>query len=101
MDIQEILKEARHFIEKSGKEPYDSTKMKFIRLKNGYRIFNPSRGMEYIIDLEYHKLGDNTLFNSKMDNSINLIKRIHLCRPIYSAELLNTVFITFKFISKF
>lgn len=93
MDIQEILKEARYFIEKSEDEPFDSDKMEFIRLRNGYRIFNPFRGMEYIVDLEYHKLGDNTFVqpNSELLNLI-VIKRIHLCRPIYSTELLNSVF---------
>lgn len=93
MDIQEILKQARYFIEKSEDEPFDSDKIEFIRLRNGYRIFNPLRGMEYIVDLEYHKLGDNTFVhpNSGLHNSI-VIKRIHLCRPIYSTELLNSVF---------
>lgn len=72
--------------------------MEFIRLKNGYRLFNPSRGMEYIMDLEYHKLTDDTFLDSRLnskftfaENSIFVIKRVHLCRPIYSTELLNSV----------
>lgn len=51
----------------------------FVQLRNGYRLFDPMRGMDYIVDLLYR------------DNSGVKVHRIHLARVIASTELLNHV----------
>lgn len=47
-------------------------------MRNGYRLFDPVRGMDYILDLMY--LDGNTV-----------VHRIHLVRPIAHTKLLNHV----------
>lgn len=56
--------------------------------------------MEYIVDLEYKliskKKNDYINFNTKDDI---ILKRLHLCRPIFSTKLINSV--CFYFIINF
>lgn len=96
LDISEILSAARQKIETSNTE-----NLKFLRLRNGYRTFNALRGMEYIVDLEYsvqeqkyddfgmNYRVDDGIFERKENNII--VRRVHLCRPIFSTELIDSV----------
>lgn len=75
----------------------DGYSMEFYRLRNGYRSFNALRGMDYVFDLEYRKLppsGDanNNIDVGRLTKKENFVlKRVHLNRPIYSTELLDSV----------
>uniref|UniRef100_A0AC34F7J4 Hexosyltransferase n=1 Tax=Panagrolaimus sp. ES5 TaxID=591445 RepID=A0AC34F7J4_9BILA len=74
LDVREIVTSARQLIEKNNPG------MEFVRLRNGYRLFNAMRGMEYIVDLEYHTTSDSIM-----------TKRAHLCRPIQHSQLVPNV----------
>uniref|UniRef100_A0AC35FPF1 Hexosyltransferase n=1 Tax=Panagrolaimus sp. PS1159 TaxID=55785 RepID=A0AC35FPF1_9BILA len=74
LDVREIVTSARQLIEKSN------SGIEFLRLRNGYRLFNAMRGMEYIVDLEYHTASDSIIS-----------KRVHLCRPIQHSQLVPNV----------
>uniref|UniRef100_A0A915D238 Hexosyltransferase n=1 Tax=Ditylenchus dipsaci TaxID=166011 RepID=A0A915D238_9BILA len=76
LDVNEVVKAARSKVEV---EKYSNAQ--FIRLRSGYRIFNAVRGMEYVVDLEYRSFGTEAKF----------LRRVWLCRPIYSTRLLNSV----------
>ncbi|VDN25365.1 unnamed protein product [Gongylonema pulchrum] len=77
LDVEEIVAAARKYVEKSGHEREDSEE--FVQLRNGYRLFDPMRGMDYIVDLLYR--GNNGV----------RVHRIHLTRGIASTQLLNQV----------
>lgn len=69
-------------------EVFDPNTMEFVRLRNGYRIFNARRGMEYILDLEYRRLFSNL---NGPEESVTLVKRVRVCRSIHFTELLHQV----------
>ncbi|KAI1725331.1 chondroitin n-acetylgalactosaminyltransferase domain-containing protein [Ditylenchus destructor] len=83
IDVENVIREARKFVERS-----DDFNMQFVRLRNGYRIFNALRGMEYIADLEYKM--PHSWTHDNYHGSL-IVKRVHLCRAIHSTELLNSV----------
>ncbi|VDN05832.1 unnamed protein product [Thelazia callipaeda] len=75
-DKLDVLTAARKFIEGSGQIALNE---RFLQLRNGYRLFDPVRGMDYIVDLIYR------------DTSRIKIHRVHLTRAISSNQLLNQV----------
>ena len=79
-DIADIKKEIVENINK--KYPSRFTLDKIV---NGYRRFDPNRGMEYTVDI---LLSDKTKHNEKV------FKRVHLVRPIGDVELVPTQFVT-------
>uniref|UniRef100_A0AC34PV22 Hexosyltransferase n=1 Tax=Panagrolaimus sp. JU765 TaxID=591449 RepID=A0AC34PV22_9BILA len=70
LDIGEAVDVAKNLIK--SKRPG----LNFVRLRNGYRSFNPTRGMEYILDLEFYNDFD------EIES-----KRVILCRPIERTQL--------------
>uniref|UniRef100_A0A7E4VLA0 Hexosyltransferase n=1 Tax=Panagrellus redivivus TaxID=6233 RepID=A0A7E4VLA0_PANRE len=74
IDIREVVTAARKLIEPSVRQSGD-----FVRLRNGYRLFNAMRGMEYVVDLEYQ------------GNDVVETERVVLCRPIHVTQLVPTV----------
>uniref|UniRef100_A0A0N5B8P1 Hexosyltransferase n=1 Tax=Strongyloides papillosus TaxID=174720 RepID=A0A0N5B8P1_STREA len=112
LDVKEIIVAARRFIEKKFKitadfegeslnhlisfnheenqkftslleGEYDFSTMSFSKLRQGYRMFNAQRGMEYIVDLEY------SFFTNNGGEIVPI--RVRLIRPIHRTQLLNQV----------
>ncbi|XP_003699976.1 chondroitin polymerizing factor [Megachile rotundata] len=59
-------------------------KLKFKRLLNGYQKFDASRGMDYILDLEFIDTGTGK----------ELIKRVEVCKPLGKVEILPVPYVT-------
>lgn len=57
--------------------------LKFNKLLNGYRRFDASRGMDYILDLQ---------FTDK--NGKTLVKRMEVCKPLGKVEILPVPYVT-------
>ncbi|KAL4221926.1 hypothetical protein ACF0H5_017978 [Mactra antiquata] len=55
------------------------------KIINGYRRFDPTRGMEYILDL---------LLLDKTNRNSETIKRVHLVRPLGKVELVPMPYVT-------
>lgn len=79
-DIQEILEVAFERLNAN----YEN-KFKQYKLVNGYRRFEPSRGMEYTLDMEVI---------SKNRQDVTQIKRVHLLRPLGKVEILPMPYVT-------
>ncbi|EFO16227.1 chondroitin N-acetylgalactosaminyltransferase [Loa loa] len=75
LDVDEIVAAARKFVKESG----EGSDEEFLQLRNGYRLFDPVRGMDYIVDLLYR------------DNGGDKVHRIHLTRVISNNQLLQQV----------
>ncbi|KAG8430364.1 hypothetical protein GDO86_017923 [Hymenochirus boettgeri] len=83
-DIQQILKEA---VERLNHHYQPWLKFRLRQLVNGYRRFDPTRGMEYILDL----LLDVT---TEKGNIGVLTKRFNLLRPLARVEILPMPYVT-------
>ncbi|XP_076758265.1 chondroitin polymerizing factor isoform X2 [Xylocopa sonorina] len=59
-------------------------RLKFNKLLNGYQRFDASRGMDYILDLEF----------IDMNNGKTLKKRIEVCKPLGKVEILPVPYVT-------
>lgn len=55
------------------------------KIMNGYRRFDPTRGMEYILDL---------LLTDRQQQGVETIKRVHLVRPLGKVELVPMPYVT-------
>ncbi|VDO21382.1 unnamed protein product [Brugia timori] len=75
LDVEEIVAAARKFIEESD----EGSDEEFLQLRNGYRLFDPLRGMDYIVDL---------LYRNKYGGKVH---RVHLTRIISNNQLLQQV----------
>ncbi|XP_060565035.1 chondroitin sulfate glucuronyltransferase-like [Ruditapes philippinarum] len=82
-DIPDILDIKREIAENLNKK-YPS-RFTLETIVNGYRRFDPNRGMEYTIDI---------LLLDKTKNNGKVFKRVHLVRPIGNVELVPTPFVT-------
>lgn len=78
-DVQEVLQTAF----KRANRLYDNKFSKF-QLINGYRRFEPSRGMEYQLDLKLRE----------KDTNSDVLKRFHLLRPLNKPELVPMPYVT-------
>ncbi|VDK51383.1 unnamed protein product [Anisakis simplex] len=79
-DVDEVVQSARDFIENKADE-MEGTGMEFVKLQNGYRLFDAMRGMDYMVDLIYrNKVSPETF-----------IRRVHLTRAIASTQLMHQV----------
>lgn len=72
-DVAEVVVAARQQVE--SEEP----ELEFVQLRNGYRVFDPRRGMDYMVDLTYRKTVNempevDNRFES--DNEVNKSSRI-------------------------
>ncbi|CAL7941243.1 unnamed protein product [Xylocopa violacea] len=59
-------------------------RLKFNKLLNGYQRFDASRGMDYILDLEF----------IDMNNGKTLRKRVEVCKPLGKVEILPVPYVT-------
>lgn len=83
IELNEVIKLARANIEN---KIHAEGGLEFIKLKQGYKLFNALRGIEYIVDLEY-----NVPTNAKHKSTYTSLIRVHVIRPIHSTELLDSV----------
>jgi len=60
---------------------------KFRHIVNGYRRFDATRGMDYILDLALMQYADD-------GQSVEVVKRVGLLRPLGSVEIVPTPFVT-------
>lgn len=81
VDIDEVVTTAMGRLN----EKYDNA-FTLGRLVNGYRRFDPTRGMEYTLDLELKMTGQ------KLKKSIQ--KRVHLLRPLNKVEIIPMPYVT-------
>ena len=58
--------------------------LKFNKLINGYKRFDASRGMDYILDLEFTDISTGKI----------LKKRIEVCKPLGKVEILPVPYVT-------
>lgn len=79
MDIDNILKVSRENLASKYNDLYEG-----IRLLNGYRRFDPVRGMEYILDL--------TMVDR--DTTMEVMKRVQLLRPLSKVEIVPMPYVT-------
>lgn len=94
-DVAEVVVAARNQVETEEPE------LEFVQLRNGYRVFDPRRGMDYIIDLTYRKTvnemlemenrfeGDNEVAHEESLKEIVVERRVHVSRMIASTQLMN------------
>ena len=80
MDVDEILSFSIKELDKRYKKQYS-----FSHLVNGYRRFDPFRGMEYILDL--------SMLDTHANNRI-VEKRVHLVRPLGQVEIIPMPYVT-------
>ncbi|KAL8566044.1 hypothetical protein ACOMHN_062773 [Nucella lapillus] len=80
LDVQEVIKVS---VERLNAR-YDNIYL-YARLVNGYRRFDPQRGMEYILDLS---LKDTS------NNNLELQKRVQLVRPLGKVEVVPMPYVT-------
>ncbi|XP_046685952.1 chondroitin sulfate synthase 2-like [Homalodisca vitripennis] len=93
-DIQRIISAAITHVE----EKYESA-LKFHRFINGYQKFDPSRGMDYIIDLEFRETTSGKTIHKRFELFKSLGKvemvpvpyvtenvRVHVVIPVQSAD---------------
>lgn len=80
MDISDIKKVC---VENLDKKYHSQFLLK--RIVNGYRRFDPTRGMEYILDL---------LLADRLHPGVKTIKRVHLFRPLGKIELVPMPYVT-------
>ncbi|VDL67406.1 unnamed protein product, partial [Nippostrongylus brasiliensis] len=74
-DVLEVVANARQHVE------LEEPDLEFLQVRNGYRLFDPQRGMDYMIDLVYK------------DGSTQetMERRVHLCRMVAGTQLMNQV----------
>lgn len=77
--MEEVLATAKKKLEKKHRTVY-----KTVRLVNGYRRFDPTRGMEYTLDLRVSEGGKLSSFNT----------RVHLVRPLGFVEIIPLPYVT-------
>lgn len=77
-DVDEVIE---HSVKKL-KETYP--KLKYKGLENGYRRFDPARGMEYLLDIKVVNPDDNE----------EDLKRVQLLRPLSVVELVPMAYVT-------
>lgn len=85
-EINQILHAAiNHVIEKS------KGKLIFQNLLNGYRKFDASRGIDYILDINFTT---NSQTMKEEEERKNFIKRIEICKPLGKVEILPVPYVT-------
>ncbi|KAL3270544.1 hypothetical protein HHI36_021082 [Cryptolaemus montrouzieri] len=78
LDIQNILGEV------ITKAVTDNSNLAFKSLSNGYKTFDASRGMDYILDLEFYDISSSKAVK----------KRFEVCKPLSKVEFLQVPYVT-------
>lgn len=84
MDVVDVIDTA---VEELNKKYMSILHLKKQQLINGYRRFDPTRGMEYILDLQLEIV-------SQKGHSRSFIKRVHLVRPLSLIEIIPMPYVT-------
>lgn len=79
IDVQYVIKAAADKIEGNY-----GGKLKYKKLLNGYKKYDSSRGMDYILDLVFTNVGTEK----------ELVKRIEICKPLGKVEILSVPYVT-------
>uniref|UniRef100_A0A914VMI8 Hexosyltransferase n=1 Tax=Plectus sambesii TaxID=2011161 RepID=A0A914VMI8_9BILA len=72
-DVDQVIDFGKRFVAQSESD------LEFTRLMNGYRLFDPTRGMNYVLDLVFAK------------NGARVDRRVHLIRPLTRTEIIHQV----------
>ena len=84
MDVADVIDTA---VEELNKKYMPILHLKKQQLINGYRRFDPTRGMEYTLDLQHE------VVNQK-GHSRSITKRVHLVRPLSLIEIIPMPYVT-------
>lgn len=84
LDVVDIIDAAMGELNRKYKPVLHLKKQQLI---NGYRRFDPTRGMEYTLDLQLEA------FNQK-GHSRSIVKRVHLMRPLSRTEIIPMPYVT-------
>ncbi|KAM6934467.1 chondroitin sulfate synthase 2 [Xenentodon cancila] len=84
MDVVDVIDTA---IEELNKKYMPILHLKKQQLINGYRRFDPTRGMEYTLDLQLEVV-------SQKGHSGSITKRVHLVRPLSLIEIIPMPYVT-------
>lgn len=84
MDVADVIEVAMGELNKKYKPVLHLKKQQLI---NGYRRFDPTRGMEYTLDLQLE------VVNQK-GHSRSITKRVHLVRPLSRIEIIPMPYVT-------
>lgn len=84
LDITDIIEVAMEELRKKYKPILQLKKQQLV---NGYRRFDPTRGMEYTLDLQLEVI-------SEKGRSCSIIKRVHLLRPLSKVEMIPMPFVS-------
>ncbi|KAM9851051.1 chondroitin sulfate synthase 2 [Aulostomus maculatus] len=84
MDVADVIDVAMGELNKKYKPVLELKKQQLI---NGYRRFDPTRGMEYTLDLKLE------VVNQK-GRSLSITKRVHLVRPLSQLEIIPMPYVT-------
>ncbi|EYC03441.1 hypothetical protein Y032_0094g2759 [Ancylostoma ceylanicum] len=79
MDIKSILQVVTAARQHAESEEPD---LEFLQVRNGYRLFDPQRGMDYMVDLVYKDGATQATIE----------RRVHLCRMVAGTQLMNQVY---------
>ncbi|XP_061774313.1 chondroitin sulfate synthase 2 [Nerophis ophidion] len=84
MDVADVIEVAVGELNKKYKPLLQLKKQHLI---NGYRRFDPTRGMEYTLDLQLEAV-------NQKGHSRSISKRVHLVRPLSQVEILPMPYVT-------
>ncbi|XP_043550338.1 chondroitin sulfate glucuronyltransferase-like [Chiloscyllium plagiosum] len=84
MDISNIIETA---VEELNKKYLPTLELRKEQLVNGYRRFDPTRGMEYTLDLQLQVL-------TQKGHSRSITKRVYLVRPLSDIEIIPMPYVT-------
>ncbi|KAF7997580.1 hypothetical protein HCN44_006151 [Aphidius gifuensis] len=79
IEIEQAIETAKYKIHDKYNNKYE-----FVKLENGWRKSDASRGLDYILDI---------IFFDKI-KSKNILKRIHVCKLLGKAEILSIPYVT-------
>ncbi|XP_041057755.1 chondroitin sulfate synthase 2-like [Carcharodon carcharias] len=83
-DISNIIEVA---VEELNKKYQPTLHLRKEQLLNGYRRFDPTRGMEYTLDLQLEAV-------TQKGHSRSITKRVHLVRPLSNVEIIPMPYVT-------
>ncbi|XP_055329224.1 chondroitin sulfate glucuronyltransferase-like [Paramacrobiotus metropolitanus] len=84
-DIEQLTAD----LAKKMEEMHSHENIKFVKLLHGYRKFDPTRGMEYLLDLIFQAEGDDTGSEGKI-----IKKRIRMLKALGKMEVVGMPFVT-------
>ncbi|XP_077584570.1 chondroitin sulfate synthase 2 [Stigmatopora nigra] len=84
LDVADIIDIA---MEELNKKYRPTLLLKKQKLINGYRRFDPTRGMEYTLDLQLEAV-------TQKGHSLSITKRVHLVRPLSQVEIIPMPYVT-------